>query len=78
MLLEAVPLPDPVRQRERADQRRVYNPAASTGATAPVAQQGCPFQHRCPLVHEQCRVSMPPTMPVQGGGTVRCYAADDS
>ncbi|GAA3731738.1 dipeptide ABC transporter ATP-binding protein [Salinactinospora qingdaonensis] len=38
---------------------------------------GCPFQTRCPMVMERCRVEMPAPTPVDGGGEVACHLQTD-
>ena len=79
-LLAAIPVPDPVAQRERRALRRELrvrrDPARS--ATAGLGEiVGCPFQHRCPLVMDVCRTEMPPLRPRAGGGEVACHAMEE-
>jgi oligopeptide/dipeptide ABC transporter ATP-binding protein len=74
MLLESVPVPDPVQQKQRAARRRMQQ-QASTTPDKPQLAAGCPFQHRCPAVMDICRHTMPPPVPVPGGGEVRCHLA---
>ncbi|WP_022910077.1 ABC transporter ATP-binding protein [Aestuariimicrobium kwangyangense] len=59
MLLESIPIPDPVLARERhLDQaeRLIGTPA----------QKGCVFANRCPMVQPECRTAMPPLAPTPG------------
>jgi peptide/nickel transport system ATP-binding protein len=67
-LLSAVPLPSPRRQRER--ERIVLTGEVPDAADPPA---GCTFHTRCPYVMDVCRVEVPATTPVPGGGTVRCH-----
>lgn len=72
MLLEAVPVPNPLEQKQRASRRRMLDrPGSPMGEAQPAG--GCPFQGRCPLVMDICRQTMPPPTPVPGGGDVRCH-----
>lgn len=74
MLLEAVPVPNPVQQKQRAARRRMLErPASALGESQPGV--GCPFQTRCPLVMDLCRQQMPPATSVPGGGVVHCHLA---
>ncbi len=77
MLLESVPVPDPVQQKQRATQRRAHEQMGTTPGAPPVGG-GCPFQHRCPKVMDICRHTMPPPVPVPGDGEVRCHLATTS
>ncbi|MCO6187555.1 oligopeptide/dipeptide ABC transporter ATP-binding protein [Rhizobium sp. L1K21] len=73
-LLDAVPLLDPARQRARRAQRKL-SPAQETQR---VAETGCPYKNRCPLVMPRCQTETPPAYPVDGGGVANCflYASD--
>jgi oligopeptide transport system ATP-binding protein len=55
LLLSAIPVPDPVRQRARP-------PFALQGdLPSPLdPPPGCPFAPRCPLASDLCRRDMPP------------------
>jgi len=75
-LLAAIPVPDPVAQRERRTLRRELrvrrdpqNPDTTTAESA-----GCPFQNRCPLVMDVCRTTMPELRATSGGAQVACHA----
>ena len=72
MLLSAEPIPDPERQKRRAEVRRIYHIDAEPPSPANLPK-GCPFTNRCALVMDVCHDSMPEETPVQGGGTVRCH-----
>jgi oligopeptide/dipeptide ABC transporter ATP-binding protein len=72
MLLEAVPVPDPLEQQQRATRRRLLDQAGSA-AGEPQPAGGCPFQGRCPLMMDVCRETMPPPTAVPGGGMARCH-----
>jgi oligopeptide/dipeptide ABC transporter ATP-binding protein len=68
-LLDAAPLPDPDRQRERrARQVRPTAELANAGAAA-----GCPFAPRCPHVVEICRSRRPETERTPEGSRVACH-----
>ena len=67
-LLSAVPVPDPVRQRER---RRIVLAGDLPDPTN--MPTGCPFHTRCPYVMDICRQEMPAMTPVEGGGEVACH-----
>jgi len=75
-LLAAIPVPDPVAQRERRTLRRelrVRRDPQSPG-TATAESTGCPFQNRCPLVMDVCRTEMPELRTTADGGQVACHA----
>jgi oligopeptide/dipeptide ABC transporter ATP-binding protein len=74
-LLEAVPLLDPARQRERRAARRLAPASDAPRVTA----TGCPYKNRCPMVMARCHAETPPAYPVVGGGVANCFLfADDS
>jgi dipeptide transport system ATP-binding protein len=66
-LLSATPIADPGAKRERiilkGELPSPFNPPA-----------GCPFNPRCPLVFDRCRVERPP-VEVKQGRKVACWAA---
>ncbi len=66
-LLSATPVADPEAKKERivlqGELPSPFNPPT-----------GCPFNPRCPLVMERCRVEMPPTE-LKGDQLVACWAA---
>jgi len=72
MLLSAEPIPDPARQKRRAEVRRMYHIDAEPPSPANLPL-GCPFTNRCALVMDVCHDSMPDVTPVDGGGLVRCH-----
>lgn len=72
MLLAAEPIPDPERQKRRAEVRRIYHIDAEPPSPTNLPK-GCPFTNRCALVMDMCHDEMPGETPVQGGGTVRCH-----
>ena len=61
-LLEAVPVPDPSRPR----QRRVLSGDVPSPIHPP---PGCRFHTRCPYVFDRCRIEEPPLQVVAGSGT---------
>jgi peptide/nickel transport system ATP-binding protein len=67
-LLSAVPVADPIRQRER--QRIVLSGDLPDPTNLP---PGCPFAGRCPYVMDVCREEMPAPTPLPGGGQVSCH-----
>ena len=72
MLLSAEPIPDPQRQKRRAEVRRLYHIDAEPPSPSNLPP-GCPFTNRCALVMDVCHESMPDPTPVEGGGVVRCH-----
>jgi len=72
MLLATEPIPDPIKQKERAEVRRKFQIEAEPPSPANLPK-GCPFTNRCGLVMDICEDKMPEETPVNGGGTVRCH-----
>ena len=72
MLLSAEPIPDPERQKRRAEVRRIYHIDAEPPSPSNMPK-GCPFTNRCALVMDICHDEMPGVTEVVGGGTVRCH-----
>lgn len=68
VLLNAVPVPDPVAQRSRAV---VPLEGDIPDPTNPPA--GCAFSTRCPMVMPICSTTRPPVFHVPAGGSVRCH-----
>lgn len=67
-LLEAAPVPDPVRQAERRLRR------ARTGDNSGlVPTAGCPFATRCPHAVPLCRTERPALEETPAGTTVACH-----
>ncbi len=60
-LLSAVLVPDPVIQRARS--RVVLGGDIPSAVSVP---SGCPFQTRCPVAVERCRIDVPPLLDVTG------------
>ena len=70
-LLEAAPVPDPRRQRER---RAQHAAAASAGEARQMpADDGCVFAPRCPYAVASCRAHPPALRPAEDGGLVACH-----
>jgi oligopeptide transport system ATP-binding protein len=67
-LLSAVPLPDPVAQRNR--KRIVLKGDLPSPANPP---KGCKFVTRCPLAEDICREVPPPLVGLEGGRQAACH-----
>jgi peptide/nickel transport system ATP-binding protein len=67
-LLSAIPVPDPVRQRQR---QRIVLQGEMPSALAPPS--GCRFRTRCPYVMDVCAVEDPPPFQTAAGTTVWCH-----
>ena len=67
---EAIPVPDPVRERAR-------NVALRSEAleSAPAVVVGCPYAPRCPLVEPYCREVAPTLLDKVDGHFVSCHVA---
>jgi dipeptide transport system ATP-binding protein len=69
-LLSATPVADPEAKKDRivleGELPSPFNPP-----------RGCPFNPRCPLVMDRCRVEMPP-LEHKGNQLVACWAAQDT
>lgn len=68
-LLDAVPLLDPAKQRERRAARKKLPAYEMPRDTA----TGCPYKNRCAEVMSKCQSEMPMVFPVKGGGTASCF-----
>lgn len=74
MLLTAVPVADPVMQKQRkAERRRLPVSELPSPANYPT---GCPFHTRCPSAMETCRTTAPPRREIRGGGWAACHLDD--
>jgi oligopeptide/dipeptide ABC transporter ATP-binding protein len=71
MLLEAIPIPDPVLARERAQGDEA---ARLIGAPA---ETGCVFANRCPLARARCRTERPELVDQGSGHSAACHYADE-
>ncbi|HVM63677.1 MAG TPA: ABC transporter ATP-binding protein [Acidimicrobiales bacterium] len=67
-LLSAIPVPDPVRQRQR--ERIVLHGEVPSALSPP---SGCRFRTRCPYVMDVCAVEEPPAFRTEAGTTVWCH-----
>jgi oligopeptide/dipeptide ABC transporter ATP-binding protein len=68
-LLDAIPVPDPTRRRER----HVLQGNVPSPIDPP---PGCHFAPRCPLADEGCRASIPPLRALTPGHLVACHKAE--
>lgn len=76
MLLRAVPIADPVLQRERRSVRRRVR--TTVEPPSPIDRpRGCAFQARCPYVMDICRRVAPELTPAPGGGFAACHRHAD-
>ena len=73
-LLDAVPLLDPEAQRRRRAARK----AAPAHDMPRVSTTACPYKNRCPHAMPRCHAEMPPSYPVEGGGTAACFLLDEA
>jgi oligopeptide/dipeptide ABC transporter ATP-binding protein len=67
---EAIPIPDPVRERARHVALRSEAPES-----APAVTVGCPYAPRCPLVEPYCREVAPTLLDKVDGHFVSCHVA---
>jgi len=67
-LLSAIPIADPVRQRQR--ERIVLHGEMPSPQNPP---SGCRFHTRCPYVMDVCRQVDPPAFETAGGSTTWCH-----
>jgi oligopeptide/dipeptide ABC transporter ATP-binding protein len=67
-LISAVPIPDPVRQRNA---NRIILGGDLPSALDPPS--GCRFRTRCPFRMEVCVREIPPRIKVEGGGEAACH-----
>lgn len=67
LLLEAVPVPNPVVARQRRKRHFEERTDASPSPT------GCVFSERCPFAGPECRSTRPPVVEVSAGHSVACF-----
>ncbi|TDD19355.1 ABC transporter ATP-binding protein [Kribbella turkmenica] len=72
MLLQAIPVPDPVLVRKRDEQGS--SPERLTGEPS---TKGCVFANRCPLVQDVCRKEAPPLKDIGSGHRTACFFSDE-
>jgi len=70
-LLSAVPIPDPVLERQRKVQLLTGDVPSPLNAPT-----GCAFHPRCPLVGDECRRQRPELIEKRPGHSVACFKAD--
>jgi peptide/nickel transport system ATP-binding protein len=71
MLLEALPIADPLRRIERKAEVRGEIPYLGN------RPQGCPFNTRCRYAQDRCRTDKPPLRKINGGPTeAACHFAE--
>jgi oligopeptide transport system ATP-binding protein len=69
-LLSAVPVPDPIRAREK--HRIILEGDVPSPMNLP---SGCPFRTRCPKTGEKCAFTLPELLEVKNGHFVACHLA---
>jgi oligopeptide/dipeptide ABC transporter ATP-binding protein len=67
LLLQAIPIPDPVAARRRKTEE------LSDYVEGQPAAAGCVFANRCPFAEEQCRTSRPPLKELAPGHWAACW-----
>jgi oligopeptide transport system ATP-binding protein len=70
-LLSAVPIPDPILERQRKVQLLTGDVPSPLNAPA-----GCSFHPRCPLVEDECRRARPELIEMRPGHSVACFKAE--
>ena len=71
-LLSAVPIPDPVKERQR--KRIVLKGDIPSPVNPP---PGCRFHTRCPVAFERCKVEVPPLTDYGGGHFAACHWVEE-
>jgi oligopeptide/dipeptide ABC transporter ATP-binding protein len=69
---EAIPVPDPERERARTT---VISARAEITESTPQITRGCPYAPRCPLVEPYCREVAPTLLEKVDGHFVSCHVA---
>jgi oligopeptide/dipeptide ABC transporter ATP-binding protein len=69
---EAIPVPDPERERARTS---VISTRAEVPESTPAITVGCPYAPRCPLVEAHCREVAPTLLEKYDGHFVSCHVA---
>jgi oligopeptide/dipeptide ABC transporter ATP-binding protein len=69
-LLDAIPIPDPVKAKERS-RNRVVLPGEMPSLFNP--PKGCPFHTRCPFASKRCREEKPALEEKRAGHFVSCH-----
>ena len=70
-LLSAVPIPDPILERQREVQLLIGDVPSPLNAPS-----GCAFHPRCPLVGDVCRRERPELLEKRPGHSVACFMVD--
>ena len=68
-LVDAVPEPNPRRQRERRQEATVHSNAPNQA----LDDDSCPYASRCPHALDPCTEGLPEPFPILGGGTAACH-----
>jgi peptide/nickel transport system ATP-binding protein/oligopeptide transport system ATP-binding protein len=69
---EAIPVPDPERERARTS---AISSRVEPTESAPAVTVGCPYAPRCPLVEPYCREVAPSLLEKYDGHFVSCHVA---
>jgi ABC-type oligopeptide transport system ATPase subunit len=81
MMMEEAPSPDitkPLHPYTKLLYESSGGTLAPTSALGAAATRGCPFQDRCPLVHDRCRVEVPRLRTVAPDRKAACHALADT
>jgi len=71
-LINAIPIPDPTRKRDRAGSLLRGDPPSPLNPP-----RGCPFHPRCPYMQERCKTTVPPLEPMSDGRVVACIRKEE-